>query len=458
MAQKIDIAYRDKAKSEPLNTRFRDITGPSVLRGFRLQLGSGNYTVTLSRAEYLSSVAIAPSGVKVEESTDLHDIVSVDPNTNTSGSPRIDSLYLVYQFGPNSGAATYVVIKGSDVAAPNPNPNTHLLLGYITVRPNSYPLQSADLQSTPYGFSQLNVSGKSNFSGTATFEKGVTFKGPVTFMDGTSGGSGGGGGGGSAFIKRLPSPIISSAGQQTFTLPFEYSMNANALFVFVDGDQIDPSKYQEVSTKEFRFHDPLPAGKSVWVFAYSGINLYRAGEHNHDELYYRKWEIANKSVRYVTDYFNGSSGRTIKHYLGHQNYVIMSITPVQKTADVGIISAERRDDEIIVYNTGTYKGKFDLTYMLETDYKYTPTGEQLGFYNIQASEEDKTSKVYKVVEQKRKDGTLYMKSTLTSPNASGKYTRLIAEYYNTTGTAVVKTVTWALNYDSRGTITSKTIV
>lgn len=457
MAQKVDIGYRDKARSETLNQRFKDITGPSVARGFRLALGTNNFTVSLTKAEYTSSVAVTPSGVRIEETTDLIDIVSVEPNTETSGSPRIDSVYLVYQFGPNATGGKYVVVKGGSVAAPNPNNTTHLLLGYVSVRPNNYPLQASDLKSVEYGFSNLKVAGVSDFFGKGTFHKEVTFKGPVTFMDGTSGGGGGSGSAGT-MIKRLSAPIISSAGQQDVTLPSAYSMNSNSLFVFLDGKQCDPTDYIESSTTTFRFHDPLEAKQEIWAFWFEGVNLFKPSDHNHDDLYYRKWEIADRSVRYLTDYFNGTSGRTLKHYLGHTNYVLLAVTPVEKTADVGVISAEKRDEEIIVYNSGSYKGKFDLTYMLKPDYVYTPTNEDMGFYNIAASQQDTAKNVYQVVDYKRKDGTIYMKSTLSTTNAAGQYTRLKNDYYNTTGTLVVKTVTWALNYDARGFATSKTIV
>lgn len=53
--------------------------------------------------------------------------------------------------------------------------------------------------------------------------------------------------------------------------------------------------------------------------------------------------------------------------------------------------------------------------------------------------------IYKNVEYKRKDNTLYAKSTLsgTSPN----YNQIKIEYYNDTGTSIIKTITWSISYD-----------
>lgn len=64
--------------------------------------------------------------------------------------------------------------------------------------------------------------------------------------------------------------------------------------------------------------------------------------------------------------------------------------------------------------------------------------------------------VYTVVDYKRADGTLYMKSTLsggTSPN----YTTDTWQFYDATGTMIILTKTWTLTYDANGKITSKVV-
>jgi hypothetical protein len=227
MVQTVDIAYRAKATSSALNQRFRDITGNAVLRGFRLALGTvGGYSISLLKDQYVSSVAITPSGVRVEESTDLLNVLSVDPNPSTQNLPRVDSVYMVYEYGATNNIATYTVVKGSDVPAANPNPETYLLLGYVYVRPYSVPLAATDLEPIPYGFSKMDV------AGPATFYDDVVFKGPVRFMDGTTGGSGGGGG--TVGFTQMRNTVDIQAATASFDTGLTFDPDISAIFVFQD--------------------------------------------------------------------------------------------------------------------------------------------------------------------------------------------------------------------------------
>lgn len=63
---------------------------------------------------------------------------------------------------------------------------------------------------------------------------------------------------------------------------------------------------------------------------------------------------------------------------------------------------------------------------------------------------------YTVVDYKRLDGTLVMKSTLsngTSPN----YTTDTWQFYDSTGTTIIATKTWTITYDSNGKVVSKVV-
>lgn len=76
--------------------------------------------------------------------------------------------------------------------------------------------------------------------------------------------------------------------------------------------------------------------------------------------------------------------------------------------------------------------------------------------NSYASAKD-VNGIYTVVDYKRADGTLYMKSTLsggTSPN----YTTDTWLFYNTDGATLISTKTWTITYDTDGNITSKVVV
>lgn len=452
MAQIIDIQYQEKATSQPLNKRFLDITGQHVAMGFRIEKGTTGFTINLMRGEYKSSVAVTPSGARVEETTDLIDRLSLEPNLATSGLPRIDSVYLRYVYGTNNAVADYVVVTGSDKPAPNPNNQTHLLLGHVHMHPNSKEIRNADVVSVPLGFNQLRVAGPSSFAGPAKFTGDVQFTGKVEFP-----GSGGGAGDPvNSFIERLPMPIVAAEGQTDFKLPTPYMMGAKSLFVYVNGDLIPSSEWTEVDSKTFRFYEPLIAGAKVWAYWYSSINLYTPNAHNHDDLYYRKFEIAQRAVRFASDYFAGANGRTVSHYLGNKNYIVVSIVPTEKTNAVGDISIEKRDNEIIVYNSGTYRGMFDLTYLVKAPYDVDNESVQYADFSIESSDYNEEAGVYTTVLHKRKNGTLYMKTTLTALNVSGRFTRLHQELYNTAGNKAIETKVWALVWDEHGNVKQKT--
>ncbi|MGG4438303.1 hypothetical protein AAXE64_27510 [Priestia megaterium] len=458
MTQHIDIEFRERATSEALNKRFRDITGPCVLAGYRLQLGSEDFTVTLSKGGYTSSVAISPSGAKIEEDQDVMDVVNIEPNDLNEGNPRVDSIYLVYQFGQEGIPATYVVVPGtggSTTPAPNPNRNTHLLLGYVNVPPMGVPFKQTDLTSRNLGINTLEVANSAIFRGTATFKEEVIFEKQVRFLDGTTGAEDPN----SSFIEKLSYPIIAKPGQQTFKVPTPYTPKKKTLFVHKDWLPQPESEYAEVDSTTFKFHDPLKGGEKIWFFWFRNISLYTPEEHQHDEFYYRKSEVNNRSLHHSEDYFGGPSGRVISHYLGTTNYVVIPPVPTDKAADVGEISVEKRANEIVVFNTGTYRGKFDIAYYVKQSYQYVPNDEDIGFFDIYSSDMDMPTYTWKKVQYKRKNGTLYMETNLENYDARGYFRRMRIDFYNTAGTDIIKTERYALDYDpTTGLISSKVLI
>lgn len=455
MAQNIDIRYQEKAKSQPLNERFHDITGAYIKSGFRLQKGTTDFTISLVKGGFNSSIAVSPSGAKISETTDLIDRLAVRPNDLAGGSPRVDSVYLVYQFGTYEATADYVVLEGLTDPVENPNPNSHLLLGYIYVYPSNQILRAGDFVSMPYGLNSLEVAGESKFHDAAEFNEKVIFRAGVEFL----GNTGGGGDSPSTLIERLKSPIQATENQTIFYLPTPYTMNTQTLFVYRNGVLQPPSEWAELDNKSFKFYDPMKAGEEVWAWWYKGISLYTPEDHDHDDLYYRKYEIANRSVRSVSDFFAGSAGRSILHYLGNTNYNVISVIATEKTANVGEISVEKKDNEIIVYNTGTYRGMFDLSYAIKAPYDVNAGKNiQYGDYSVDASAYDAATGVYKTTKYRRKDGTTHLICTLTNVDAKGRFTRLRCDYYNSTGTSITENKTWALTYDINGNITSKSLV
>lgn len=56
--------------------------------------------------------------------------------------------------------------------------------------------------------------------------------------------------------------------------------------------------------------------------------------------------------------FNGTSGRTITHNLGHTNYIV-NIVPLQDTGgDLGDVYISKAANAFAVYNTGGFTGSF----------------------------------------------------------------------------------------------------
>ena len=457
MAQYIDTRYRARATSDALNKRFGNITGPSVLQGFRIFKGSIDFTISLMSGGYKSNVAITPSGAQVEETNDLINVLQVAPNGSGSGEPRIDSVYLVFEYGVEDKQASYKIIQGTPGnSAENPNKKTHLLLGYVYVYPNNQTLRDVDIISVPLGFSHLNVSGYSTFSGEASFEEDVTFKGNVTFEQG---GGSGGSSGPSTLVERMASPVIATEGQTDINLTGDYTPGTKTLFVYRNGKLQPPNRFQEVNARLFRFYDALHEGEEVWAFWYKGLNVYKVPSHNHDSLYFRKQDVIEKLPRFTTDFFAGENGRVITHNLGHTDYIILGITPIERTSDVGEITVEKQENKIIVYNSGTYRGKFDMSYLPKTPGQASggeAISELTSQFNVESLEYDEEANVYKKVRYRRFDNTLYFEAILSSKDTSGKYTRLLVDYYNQSGTKVIEEQEWALTYDTMGNIKNKT--
>ena len=69
----------------------------------------------------------------------------------------------------------------------------------------------------------------------------------------------------------------------------------------------------------------------------------------------------------------------------------------------------------------------------------------------------KVGDVYTVVDFKRADTTLYLKSTLSNPDANGYYQTDTIKEYDSAGTTVIKTTVWTLTYDADGYIVTKVV-
>lgn len=81
---------------------------------------------------------------------------------------------------------------------------------------------------------------------------------------------------------------------------------------------------------------------------------------------------------------------------------------------------------------------------------------KLATLNMYASGKD-VNGVYTVIEYKRTDGTLYMRSTASNPNADGKYQTITVEYFEPDGQTKFDEEVWTITYDVDGNIVSKVV-
>lgn len=79
---------------------------------------------------------------------------------------------------------------------------------------------------------------------------------------------------------------------------------------------------------------------------------------------------------------------------------------------------------------------------------------RLQHYKEYASGKDANG-FFTTVEYKRTNNTLYMRSTLSNPNAEGYYLTDTWTIYALNGTSLIKTIKWTLTYDNDGAVTSK---
>jgi len=82
---------------------------------------------------------------------------------------------------------------------------------------------------------------------------------------------------------------------------------------------------------------------------------------------------------------------------------------------------------------------------------------KLATLNMYASGKD-VNGVYTIIEYKRTNGTLYMRSTASNPNADGKYQTITVEYFEPDGQTKFDEEVWTITYDVDGNIVSKVVL
>lgn len=442
MKQLQSISYQDEVRSKPLNLRFLDLSKPSVLRGYHLRLGTTPFAISLTRGLSKESAAVTPSGVKITEPDDVVNAVEVTPNK--SDEARIDAVYLRYEYGEHDAVGTYEVVEGVSYDHPiNPNPSTHLLLGWVTVPEGGKPLTDKSFREVPKGVRIPEIIGDTIVSGDFTIDGNVTITGDLdSNVDSDVG----------VTIERLSQPITNVEGKQDFTLPKPYIMNTNTLFLFVNDRLLMPGEYIETTPQTFKLAEPLKKGDRLWAYWFMRIKMVRPADHDHDDRYYTKEEIDKRMVIYDTGKFSGLTGTVIEHNLNGMDYSVVGVTPTEKSTNVGYVSVTKSDDAIYVYNSGSYRGTFDIAYVLNNDDDNFPAG--IGnIYKTSSEDVDAGIHAYRTVNRYRKNGTLHSRSELKNSTTNGLYTRLELTFFDYKGEKEVAKRAYKLMHDKLGRVT-----
>lgn len=104
--------------------------------------------------------------------------------------------------------------------------------------------------------------------------------------------------------------------------------------------------------------------------------------------------------------------------------------------------------------TETVKGNANAIVNLGNN--ITEIEKKLKNYNSYGSAKDVYG-IYTVVDYKRADGTLYMKSTLSNADINNNYQTDVWRFYNDAGSTVILTLTWTIMYDDDSGIISKVV-
>ena len=121
------------------------------------------------------------------------------------------------------------------------------------------------------------------------------------------------------------------------------------------------------------------------------------------------------------------------------------------------VSQEVNIEMLEKLSNGTYKKKNPATKAEIVTFKNGVDLERrLANHNSYATSKDANG-IFTVVDYKDNTGKMFMKSTLSNPDADGNYLTDTWQVYNTNGYSVTETIVWTLTYDSDGDITSKVV-
>jgi len=121
---------------------------------------------------------------------------------------------------------------------------------------------------------------------------------------------------------------------------------------------------------------------------------------------------------------------------------LTALTTTAKTNAVVAINEVNANADTALTNAGTAITNAATATSLATEYRaYRTLPDANG--------------LYKTVEYKRQDGTLFKKSVLTNPDANLNYGTQTIQYFAANGTSVTSTEVWTITYDANGFVLSE---
>jgi len=113
-AQNRIFDYQAPRSTALLNSHIKDVVAPGIYLGYRIEADGVTMKLDLmADTTELRSVALTPEGVRIEETGDLLDVVTIGASDATLNRIDVIALHHVYQAATGAPPATYVVVPGT---------------------------------------------------------------------------------------------------------------------------------------------------------------------------------------------------------------------------------------------------------------------------------------------------------------------------------------------------------
>lgn len=165
--------------SEQYNQRFADLLGGSILKGFYLSKGTGNFSVSVTSGADDKNLLITSEGIRIEETNDFPNAFSV--KANMTGMVRIDAVYVQFENTVNNQQFTFAIQEGEPGGElPYFLDNVlHTLIGFVVVPANNEQLTADSFNHPSRGVKLGKVAGGVDFEDEVNLGGGATAPDPL---------------------------------------------------------------------------------------------------------------------------------------------------------------------------------------------------------------------------------------------------------------------------------------